>query len=587
MAQPLIAARTELDEAHLPRLEHRIAPPLYEIDGLVRFLPGEVVHYVDCGAWLNMSAGDLLRTAALQSPDSLALVSPDQRLTYFDYNQRSERLASALLRLGLRPGDRAMFQMGTVPETAIALFACFKAGVIPVCTLPQHRSVEIDTICQMTQPRAYFVQADASRFDLPTFAADTATRFECLDHVIVARGNGPDGTLSMDSMIGGESETVHVDASVRIGPLDVMVFQISGGTTGLPKVMPRYHGEYLGYCKAWNDLMELGKDDVHLWALPIIHNASMIYHLIPAVLGARKLCLMARFDADEFFGMIERERVTVTGSIGPIAGAILDFDRIDEFDLSSLKLFTTLSRAEAIEKHLKQPVVTVYGISEGLLTGTPALGPKQARHKTVGLPSSELDEIKVLGTDGAIEVPFGEIGELAFKGPSSIRGYFGSPQLNETSFTADGFFRTGDLVAGHEIDGKVYYSFEGRLKDNIDRGGEKFGTEDIESLIAQHPSVIDAKVVAMPDPTYGEKPCAYVIPRPGSPVPTVENLAAFLIAEGLAKFKVPDRIEQIESFPVTRVGKVDKAAMRKMIADQLAEEQRIASSVPGAETPNR
>lgn len=548
--------------------------PLYEIDGLVRFSREDIDSYMSAGAWMNASAGDLLRKAAREHGSFTALVAPGQRYSYREYDEMSERLASAMLRLGLRPGDRAMFQMGTVPETAIALFACFKCGVIPVCTLPQHRSVEIDTLCQITSPVAYFVQADASRFDLVSFARETAAKFPSLRNIIVARGDAPADCLSMAELVSCEPDGAadRVASLAPMGPEDVMVFQISGGTTGIPKVMPRFHGEYLAYCQGWNDLLELGKNDVHLWALPLIHNASMIYHLVPAVIDARKLCLLSRFDPEEFFGMIEREKVTLTGSIGPIASAILDFGRIDEFDLSSIKAFTTLSRADAIENHIKRPVVTVFGISEGLLTGSHPNAPSDARHKTVGLPISTFDQIKLLEPNGLGEVGFGSIGELAFKGPSSIRGYFGADHLNATSFTPDGFFRTGDLLRAHEIDGAVYYSFEGRLKDNIDRGGEKFGTEDIESLIARHATVMDVKVVAMPDPMYGEKPCAYIIAKPGHVLPTESELSEFLLAEGLAKFKVPERIVPVDAFPTTQVGKVDKAAMRRMISEILAKE---------------
>ena len=176
---------------------------------------------------------------------------------------------------------------------------------------------------------------------------------------------------------------------------------------------------------------------------------------------------------------------------------------------------------------------------------------------------------------------FGEIGELAFRGPSTLVGYFADPKANETSFTSDGFFRTGDLLRAFEVDGAVNYSFEGRIKDNINRGGEKIGAEELENLIAAHPDVLDSRVVAMPDKIYGEKVCAYVVPTPGHGTPNVKSLGEFLLKAGLAKYKLPERIESIAAFPVTRVGKVDKAAMRADIAKKLAAEEGAGDHAGG------
>src|SRR5690606_29460019 len=136
-------------------------------------------------------------------------------------------------------------------------------------------------------------------------------------------------------------------------------------------------------------------------------------------------------------------------------------------------------------------------------------------------------------------------------------------EANDTSFTSDGFVRTGDIVTTHEIGGRTCYRFEGRLRDNINRGGEKIGCEEVEEYVSKHPDILDAKLVAMPDPVYGEKACVYVILNPSATPPTVPELASFLVSQGLAKFKCPERIEVVDAFPVTRVGKVDKPAMRK------------------------
>ena len=153
-----------------------------------------------------------------------------------------------------------------------------------------------------------------------------------------------------------------------------------------------------------------------------------------------------------------------------------------------------------------------------------------------------------------------------------MTNYYADPETTRTSFTSDGFFRSGDLMRAHRMDGLICYSFEGRIKDNINRGGEKIGAEEIEGLVVQHPDIMDVRIVAMPDPFYGEKACAYLIMHTGKRAPTVPELGEFLLKMGIAKYKLPERIETIDAFPLTKVGKADKAKMRAMIAEKLAEE---------------
>lgn len=531
--------------------------------------------YLRGGAWFGGTAGQALRDTASRLPSKTALIGPDRRWTFDEWNIATERLAAALLELGLRPGDRALFQMGTVPETAIALFGCFKAGVIPVCTLPQHRQLEIDDVARRTQARAHFVQADYGTFDLVSFGVETAKRHPSMQWVLTARGAAVPGTLRLEEL----TDRVSADAArrrvmeVEPGIQDVLTFQLSGGTTGFPKIVPRFHGEYLGSSRAWGARIALSSNDISLWALPLIHNAGQILMLVPTVLYGSTLLLMPRFVVEDFFTRIEREGVTVVTSIGPIAAHVLDYSRTACHDLRSLRLFMTLNRAEALEAHLGVTCMNVFGMTEGLLTGSESTAPEEARFRTVGRPASAMDDVRLLEPGTERDVPIGEAGELAFRGPSMTRGYYDMPEDNARAFTRDGFFRAGDVMTAHVIDGVTYYSFEGRLKDNIDRGGEKFSAEEIEHLIARHPDVADVSVVAMPDRVYGERACAYVIVRPGRPLPTVAGMGDFLVRHGLAKFKLPERIESIEHLPTTRAGKVDKQALRAMIAAKLGNEE--------------
>jgi non-ribosomal peptide synthetase component E (peptide arylation enzyme) len=237
-----------------------------------------------------------------------------------------------------------------------------------------------------------------------------------------------------------------------------------------------------------------------------------------------------------------------------------------------------MSRADGLETHIGVPCANFYGITEGLLLASPPDAPAFVRHHTQGTSGCPQDEIRLLVPETEQPVKPGEMGELCFRGPSSLRGYFRAPDANRTGFTSDGFFRTGDMMTEHVVDGKSSYAFEGRTRDNINRGGEKIGCEEVEGFVSMHPAIADAKIVAMPDAFFGEKACAYLIARPGQVAPGVKELADFLVGKGLAKFQGPERVEVIDAFPVTRVGKVDKPALRKVIAEKLKQETDAAAA---------
>jgi non-ribosomal peptide synthetase component E (peptide arylation enzyme) len=277
--------------------------------------------------------------------------------------------------------------------------------------------------------------------------------------------------------------------------------------------------------------------------------------------------------------LIEQHRVTHALSIGPVAPQIMAYPDIAKHDLSSLRLFATMSRADALEEHLGVPCSNLFGITEGLLLGSPPDAPARARHQTQGRSGCPQDEIRLLVPDTEEPINSGVMGEMCFRGPSSLRGFFNAPEANSKAFTSDGFYRTGDMMTAHIIDGEIHYAFEGRSRDNINRGGEKIGCEEVEGYVSMHPAVADAKVVAMPDDLYGEKACVYIILRPDQHAPDLRELMNFLVGKGLAKFKCPERIEVIDAFPVTRVGKVDKPALRAAIAALL--KQEAEASRPG------
>lgn len=549
----------------------------FPIEGVTYHSEERARAYFESGAWRAQTVGQVLRDTATRCGNRLALITDQGTLTFAELDAQSERLGAALLDLGLSPGDRAIFQMGTTLETAVTLLACYKAGIIPVCSLPQHRAFEIGQLVRQSAARGYFVQADFGSFDLVGFAKEMMRSHGSLTHLIVARGSAGDAT-SLQALI-DDMPLEHARARLaknRPGSEDVLAFQLSGGTTGTPKIIPRFHAEYLAHAFACARMYEMEEDDRIIWALPLLHNAAQVYVLMPMILIGLSAVLMPRVDVPRMLELIEEHRVTRAISIGPIAPQLMAYENLARHDLSSLRLFTTMSAADRLEDHLKVRCSNLFGITEGLLLGTSHTASELVRHRTQGRSGCPEDEIRLLDPASERLVQAGEMGELCFRGPATIPGFFDAPEANAKAFTSDGFYRTGDMMTELVHDGKTYYAFQGRLRDNINRGGEKIGCEEVEALVSAHPAVSEARLVAMPDELYGEKGCIFIVPRPGHNAPSVEELLTYLVAQGLAKYKCPERVEEIEAFPVTKVGKLDKAALRKAIAEKLNNEAEAA-----------
>jgi 2,3-dihydroxybenzoate-AMP ligase len=261
-----------------------------------------------------------------------------------------------------------------------------------------------------------------------------------------------------------------------------------------------------------------------------------------------------------------------------VAIRLLDHDNASKAGLATIERLVlggqrpSVELLERLERDLGIRALQMFGMAEGMFLHTPPDAPEWARLNTVGTPVSTADEVRVLEIGDEGEVPDGSVGELACRGPYTITGYYRAAGHNATAFTSDGFYRTGDLVTRHVIDGCAYYSIDGRIKDVINRGAEKVHAEEIEELMVRHPDVHNAAVVAMPDPVLGERICAYVVMAENAERLTVASLTDYLLGQGIAKFKLPERVETVEAFPLTNVGKVSKKDLRADIERKIQKE---------------
>ncbi|MHA7630866.1 (2,3-dihydroxybenzoyl)adenylate synthase [Corallococcus sp. M7] len=519
--------------------------------------------YREAGYWRGETFGQLLRDRARDFGSRVALVGGAHRWTYAELDARVDRMAAGFHALGIRPRDRVVVQLPNVPEFYEVIFALFRMGALPVFALPAHRASEIGYFCAFTEAVAYVIPDRFGGFDYRGLAEQVKAATPTLKHVLVLGDAGAHTALASVP-----AEPVKLEGP---SPSDVAFFQLSGGSTGVPKLIPRTHDDYIYSLRASVDVCQLTAETVYLCALPAAHNFPMSS---PGVLGtfyAGGTAVMALNPSpDVAFPLIERERVTVTALVPPLTMVWLDSTLAKKHDLSSLKVLQVggarLSdeAAARVRPTLGCGLQQVFGMAEGLVNYTRLDDPETRIVTTQGRPMSDADELRVVDDDDVPVAP-GETGHLLTRGPYTIRGYYKADAHNAKAFTTDGFYRTGDLV---RLTPEGYLVVEGRAKDQINRGGDKVAAEEVENHLLAHPSVSDAAVVAIPDKFLGERTCAVVIPRGEAPAPSALN--AFLRQRGLASFKIPDRIEFVAAFPQTGVGKVSKKALRDSLRQSLS-----------------
>ncbi|MFF1947048.1 (2,3-dihydroxybenzoyl)adenylate synthase [Rhodococcus qingshengii] len=553
-------------------------------DRLVPYPTERALQYTKSGDWGDAPTAQRFHEMALRFPDRTAVVDPSGSLSYAELDRRTDLMAAGLEELGIQVGDPVLFQVTNGLGCVLAWYAILKCGAVPVATLASHRGHEIGYISRKVGATAHLVDTDLPKFDLAGFAMDQAKDHPTLRHVLAIGSRLVDGATHLESL-GNNVDPAQARARVEaiqsmLSPTDVAVFQLSGGTTGVPKVIPRLHAEY------WNNALLYAKrlrrtEEARVAHLaPLIHNAGILCGLHGAhSVGA---CLvLPPLDTEAALNFMANEHVDDV-LLGP---ASFQWPELPGYRALAQSLRTVvLSGAKvplsvfARVEELGAKVGQLFGMSEGLCTTTDLEIPDEIRLAYVGSVLSSADEVRVLDPSSEEDLPPGKVGELACRGPYTITGYFDAPEHNRTAFTSDGFYRTGDLAKVDIINGVQYLSIEGRIKDVINRGGEKINAEEVELLLLRHPGVAQAAVVAMPDSRLGERTCAYVVPVEGEL--TLSGVQDHFESLEVAKFKWPERIVNVDLLPQTHVGKIDKKTLRGWISDPTMNPAPVGSTEP-------
>lgn len=550
--------------------------------GVLDPLPGVIYHredqleaWVAAGALPTRSLVEALSSSFVAHADSRALAAPDGDVSYAELDAITDRVAAGLLNLGLHPLDRVLFQAGNSPELIYAFVGCLKAGLIPVCTLAAHRGSEISYIGRLVDARAHIVEGKDSKFDLEAFAIAMASEIPTIRRIVSLKGPGQEGVLCLDALIGGvdRDEARAAVAKVPRDPFQVAVFQLSGGTTGVPKIIPRMQNDYLLNAELTIEALGYRPGDVMFMPMPMIHNACMVCFWLPTLLSGATFAISADMSPSAWADTFARNRPTIVGLIRALMPRLEATIGLLPSALETVRAFWAPDAAQILRSKFGKPAYAMFGMSEGMNFYCREGDPDEALDWTVGRPLSAYDEVRFLEPGTERNVAIGEIGEMICRGPYTLRGYYNAPDHNREAFTSDGFYKSGDLMEQRLINGQTYYVFAGRTKDVVDRGAEKINCEEVENAVSTHPAIMECAVVGMPDSVLGERACAFVVPRDDTDFPSLTEIQTHLQSLGLAKFKWPERIEPIKELPRTKVGKLDKAALRLSIAELLDQGQ--------------
>ena len=546
------------------------------LEGVVPFPPQLARRYREKGYWRDQSLAREFDVVFKKFSSRVALIDADRQYSYGEIDQLTDNLALNLLELGLTPLDRVVPTLPNCAEFVLLYFALQKIGCIPIAALATHRYAEVSQFVQLSGATTCVYPERQSDFEFEPMIRrvqkeNASLRFcvslSTLKKLIEKKANLPQSELQ----------------KIRIDPADPCIFQLSGGTTGVPKLIPRTHNDYAYNSRTAAPVCGVTQDSVLLLALPVAHNLPLA---CPGIQGyffqGGKVVLSPTTRPEQVFSLIQEYKATHLKVVPALLIRLINDPSIGRFDLSSIKLIQSGGQRMQPEVRLKTQqlipscfVQENFGMSEGMLFFVRLDDPQEVKLETCGRPICPDDEVRLVDDEGR-EVPDGEVGELTCRGPYTLHGYYGAPEYNAKQFTRDGYYCSGDLMRLHPSGN---YVVEGRKKDLINRGGEKISAEEIENLILSHPAVQNAACVPVPDPNLGEKMCACVILKSGFEI-SMDDLTDFLKTKQIAKFKFPERIEIMSDFPVSAFGKVSKKALVELVTKKLEQEAAQAQERP-------
>src|SRR3984893_4702578 len=531
-----------------------------------RLTPQMIRRYVRGGWWATETIYGLISAPVAEHPDREAIVDARRRITYRELKDGIDRTAAFLQAQGIGRGDVVTIQLPNWIEFAFVFLALVLLGAVAKKISPDFRSREVSYILRFSRSRGYVCPQSLKGFASRGMVRALMRALPHLRFICVVDG-ASDGETRTVSLADGLYNTAPLPPSERVATDANEVFRMAftSGTTGNPKCVLHSFNTTLPACRALTRDMDVTAGDVFLIYLPVGLNWGYLLLVQALILGAR-VVLLDRFSGRAALELIEREKVTFVCSAPASIIAMLNEPDLERCDLSSLRLVITGGASCPVEtlrdfqRRMSGHLIELYGMLEtGYHTYTRLTDDPEKVNGTIGRCVEGMG-LRLLDPAGN-DVPRGEQGEIACDGPSVHLGYYNNPQANAEAFTADGWFRTGDLGVIADDAGNV--RIVGRSKEIINRGGKKFFPREVEEILYTHPKVLHAAMVGVADARLGERNCLCIVPKDGARV-TLEELNEFLRGQ-VATYKLPERLEIFSELPFTPTGKIQRFLMQKEI----------------------
>ncbi|AUC95632.1 2,3-dihydroxybenzoate-AMP ligase [Bradyrhizobium sp. SK17] len=513
--------------------------------------------YRQRGYWDEETLPDIVRAWAIRHGGRTALLTARDDWDFTTLVARADRFGRHLAGRGVVAGEAVVLQHHNDTDFVVALLALLLLGAVPVLALPAHQQREVTHVAELATAVGYLGTEQAGIDTAVLRSAVSSLRFSLLGSPNRRFADWPDdGTGPLPRPV--------------VSPEDVALLLLSGGTTGMPKLIARTHADYIYNFRASAELCAVTAEDRYLAALPMAHNFPLG---CPGILGTLDrggaVIVPPSSAAEEAFESIAGHRATLTALVPSLAALWLEASEWEQPDLSSLRLLQVggakldAVAADRLASAFPCRLQQVFGMAEGLLNFTRLDDAPEVIAATQGRPLCDADEVRIVDERGR-DVPAGEIGELLVRGPYTIRGYYRAADYNRHAFTSDGFYRSGDrvrrLASGHLI-------VEGRIKDVINRHGESIAADEIETCLRDHPAVRDAAVFA--DPQAGHDEAVHAVVICDDRDLTLNDIRAFFTRQRVAAYKWPDKLSHVERFPLTPIGKVDKRQLATILRESV------------------
>lgn len=523
--------------------------------------------------WPNKTILDYLKEAVTSNPDKLAIVDRKSRYTYKELSELVDRAALGLLELGLKKGDVISIQLPNWNEFVILHLAITRIGAITNPLVPIYRDREIRFMAKMAESKMIIVPDEFRGFNYPDMIKRLLPEWPSMQHVFVLGDHVPEGMNSLSSFLNEPWERRRDRAEldqIQLDPNELVEVIFTSGTTGEPKGVMHTHNTVLTAPVYWIDHLSLTADDVVFMASTFAHQTGFLYGVcLPIIFGGTAI-YQDIWNPNEFLELIEKERITFTTSATPFLQDVIQAERIEDFDISSLRVFIAVGapipRAVVKQADEKLPckILSGWGQTEdGMVTATLIDDTEEKLTSTDGAPFPGM-EIKVVDPQGRTLPPNVE-GNLLCRGPALFVGYLKRLEQTKSEFDGD-WFMTGDRAF---MDQDGYIRIAGRSKDIIIRGGENIPVAYVENVLYEHPDIANVQIVAMPDARLQERACAFITMKPDKEALTLETMKQFLEAKGLTKQYWPEHLEVIDQFPTTPSGKIQKFRLRELIKEKM------------------